>query len=128
MSNKIKMSVVLSACFAASIFTTSCYRDVTVPELAPEVNTEISFSADIIPIYNSECTSCHSSGGTAPDLTVSSAYSSSLNYVNTGSPENSELYQRLAGLGAKPVMPPGGANQANAATVLAWIKQGAKNN
>ncbi len=114
---------------AASIFT-SCYKDVTVPTTAPEVTKDISFSTDVLPIFTSNCASCHSTGGQAPDLTAANAYNSVTggDYLDLSTPTNSELYMRMAGLGSEGVMPPSGANPANAATVLAWIKQGAKNN
>lgn len=128
MSKRIKLSVVLSV-FAAGIFT-SCYKDVTVPQAAPEVTKDVSFSADVLPIFTSNCASCHSAGGQAPELTEANAYSSVTDgdYLDLTTPTNSELYMRMAGLGSEGVMPPSGPNPANAATVLAWIKQGAKNN
>lgn len=128
MSNKIKSSFVVSV-LAATILT-SCYRDRTVPEVAPEVTKDVSYAADVQPIFNNNCTGCHKSGGQAPDLSAANSYGalSGSDLIDLGSPANSEIYQRMAGLGSKPAMPPGGINAGNAAIVLAWIKQGAKNN
>ena len=130
MSNKIKIKLaVILPVLAVSIFT-SCYRDATVPQVAPEVTKDISFSGDVLPIFSSNCISCHKSGGQAPDLTSANAYSvlTAGTLLNLSAPSSSVLYLRMAGLGGSAVMPPSGANAGNAATVLAWIKQGAKNN
>jgi hypothetical protein len=116
------------------IFVTGCYKVTTVKiENQPEITEPVSFSNDIIPIFNESCnmSGCHSSGGTNPDLTADKAYNSLIdgNYVNLEEPENSELYLWLTGKRALP-MPVGGPNNPSNINqlVLAWIKQGAENN
>ena len=88
----------------------------------------VSFATQIQPIFNNNCISCHKSGGPSPNLTSGSAYSqiNRSKYINITSPSQSLLYRRLA---------PGGGysghkkvTDAQAALVLSWIKQGAKNN
>lgn len=109
----------------------SCYYDATLEPLTPEVTTDVSFSKDIVPIFNQSCNSsgCHNAGGVSPDLTPANAYNSlnSGNYINVASPEDSELYRWMRGQRGLP-MPLSGPDANYNATVLAWIKQGALNN
>ena len=113
------------------IYLSGCYYDATLPPLVPEVDTEVSFSKDIIPIFNASCngSGCHNTGGTKPDLTAANAYNSlkNGNYFNTTTPESSELYKWMKGEKNLP-MPLSGPNSEYNAKVLAWIKQGALNN
>ena len=116
----------------AVLMLAGCYKDKTlVFDTGAEITRPVSFSGDIIPIFNKSCngSGCHSSGGIAPDLTVSNAYTSMQNgnYINTQAPENSELYQWMIGNKGTP-MPTDGSNKDYNSLVLAWIKQGAQNN
>jgi len=108
-----------------------CYYDQVLPAEPVGDVGEMSFSGDIIPIFNASCnaTGCHSQGGLKPDLSSGNAYSSltSGGYVNTGTPGNSSLYQWMSGKKALP-MPLSGPNATYNAKVLAWIEQGALNN
>ena len=109
-----------------------CYKDRTVIfDTGEEITRPVSFAADIIPIFDASCngSGCHNKGGKTPDLTSSNAFNSLTigNYVNTGTPESSELYLWMTGKKASP-MPPNGINKDYNALVLAWIKQGAQNN
>lgn len=112
------------------LFTTSCYYDEVLP-VTIEVTEDVSFSADIIPVFDANCSisGCHSTGGEEPDLTATNAFSqlNEHNLINTGNPEASELYQWMIG-NEDLVMPPSGSNATNNALVLAWIKQGALDN
>lgn len=112
----------------------SCTESTTlVIDNSPAVTKTVSFSSDIIPIFNSSCSvpGCHNSGGKVPDLTASKAYASLTigNYLNLGAPDQSVLYLYLTGK-KSPQMPLGAApNPSNLNNlVLAWIQQGAKNN
>lgn len=89
---------------------------------------KIIFSTDILPIFNkgNNCTACHKTGGQSPNLTAENAYNSlnSTRYINPGTPGDSKIYT---------VPDPGGSHYkkytaAQAALVLGWISQGAKNN
>jgi hypothetical protein len=128
---RIKIKILLLV-IVAGFMTASCKYDWIIPEEVPEIdpndpNQEISFSGEILPIFNSgnNCTACHN-GSQAPDLREESAYSSlnSTRYINKTSPEESRIY-------AIP-HPDGGHYKTYTATeaalVLAWIQQGAKNN
>ena len=109
----------------------SCSYDNIVEPAPPNPTDTVSFSQQIEPIFNSGnyCTSCHTTGVQAPDLTTGNAYTSiiNMNLVNTSSPETSTLYWYVS--------PENNADHTwkkytttQAALVLLWIQQGAKNN
>ena len=86
---------------------------------------DVSFSAEIAPIFDSKCTSCHYTGNQNPDLTPENAYNSinSSRYINTSDPASSLIYTKPS--------PDGNHiqySEAEAALVLTWITQGAQNN
>lgn len=109
----------------------ACYYDEVLPVDAVGDVGEVSFSKDIIPIFNASCnsTGCHNQGGQKPNLTPTNAYSSltSGGYIDKNSPESSSLYQWMNGEKSLP-MPLSGPNATYNAKVLAWIEQGALNN
>lgn len=119
-----------SVLFLASVLN-SCFYDEIVPEPQRVIQGGVSFSDNIIPILNSDCnySGCHNSGGVPPDLSPSAAYNVlvSGNYVNTDSPEDSELYQWMLGNRGL-VMPVSGTNSFYNSMILQWITEGAKNN
>lgn len=128
----IAIAVVLVA--MCTLLMTGCYKVVTVNNLTgEEVARPVSLSDDVIPIFSQSCaiSGCHNSGGIKPDLSPDKVYGSLLNgnYVDLDSPENSEIYLWLTGKRATP-MPVGATNNPSNINqlVLAWIKQGAKNN
>ncbi len=118
------------------VVMTGCQKDTTLiikPQLE-EITDTVSFIKDLVPIFTKNCalSNCHADGGRAPNLTASKAYNSLINdpdYINIKDPESSELYERLTGK-IIPAMPFGSTNNPSNinALVLAWIKQGAKNN
>jgi len=128
--NKIIAAVLMGALFLVQ----ACTKNTTVYlDNSAEITTDVSFSKDIVPIFNSKCSisGCHNTGGHIPDLTTEKAYSGIINgnYADLATPANSSLYLWLTG--KKPTaMPVGGtSNPSNVnQLVLAWIKQGAKNN
>lgn len=116
---------------AAALFT-GCYKDKTVLfDTGAEITRTVSYAGDILPIFNNSCNTsgCHSSGGVAPDLSAPNAFTSLTNkgLLNITEPTKSELYLWMAGKKGTP-MPTSGVNKDYNALVLAWIKQGAKNN
>jgi hypothetical protein len=132
MSKKILgMGLLLIASFI--LIMISCTKNTTVPiDNAPAITTTVSFSKDIQPILTKSCavSGCHS-GSVAPNLSAATAFNAleSGNYLNTTTPENSIVYLWLTGKKAV-TMPAGSANNPSNinALMLAWIKQGAKNN
>jgi hypothetical protein len=99
-----------------------------VEEEPVEVPETVSFSNDIIPIFERGCNAgvCHGSGGVIPELTPDNAYTSLFdnNQIDLNVPENSILYTKMA--------PGGSMNKYTEAGdiefVLAWIQQGALDN
>ncbi len=109
-----------------------CYKDRTlITDTGTEITRPVSFTNDIIPLFNSSCNTsgCHSTGGKAPDLSASNALTSLTtgDYLNTATPESSTIYLWMAGKKSTP-MPVSGINKDFNALILAWIKQGAQNN
>jgi hypothetical protein len=96
-----------------------------VDPVLPEV---VSFSADIIPLFEKSCnsTGCHATGGIPPDLTPAKAYSDlfARNQIDLATPENSKLYTKCASGGSMfKYTKPGDPE-----LILKWIQEGAKNN
>jgi len=111
----------------------SCTKDTTVIiDNTPEITKTVSFSKDIQPIFNNSCATagCHS-GKQAPNLSAATSYVALTTggYLNTGTPNTSVVYLWLTGKEAV-AMPSGATNNPSNINglMLAWIKQGAKNN
>ena len=114
------------------LFLSGCYKDKTLlSESGPVITKTVSFANDLIPIFGKSCSlsGCHATGGHVPDLSAANAYNSlkTGNYFNTNQPEKSEIYLWLTGKKTTQ-MPVGGMRKDINAMVIAWIKQGAKNN
>ena len=112
----------------------SCYEVATVlPDTNVEITTDVSFKTDIVPVLNQNrsMSGCHSTGGIKPDLSDANAFSSleKGGYWDSNTPENSSIYLWLTGKKSS-IMPPNGNNNPSNINqyMLAWIKQGAKNN
>ena len=121
----------IALALSMTLFLSQCYYDQIVYEEPEPPAGDISFLNEIIPIFNASCniSGCHNTGGIAPDLSPAKAYNAlfSGSYIDRDVPENSELYQWMAGNRGLS-MPISGPNATYNATVLQWIKQGAKNN
>ena len=103
-----------------------CYYD-KYEETDPAV--QVSFTADIQPIFDTHCTSCHPAIAASPDLSPDNSYSSINNgtYILPNDLSGSVLYQRL--LGNPSIMPPAGSLSASEINLVrSWIEQGALNN
>lgn len=128
------LTIALAVTTIAIIVISGCAKDDTlVIGQSVDVNTTVSFSKDLIPLFSKNCalSGCHVKGGVAPDLEASTAYSqlTSMGLYNTNNPTTSIIYQRLMGV-KTPAMPLNGASNPGNINgyVLAWIKQGANNN
>ena len=120
--------IFISLLFLAG-FSSCQYENPYVTPINPQ--TKVSFSKDIQPIFTGtdNCVACHDGVNENPDLKPGSAYQSimSMNLVDTTSPESSLIYWE-----------PNPDNTAahtwqkysasEAALILQWIKQGAKDN
>lgn len=115
------------------VLISSCRYDTLVqPVIPPPDPTEIiSFTKDIEPIFdnNSNCTSCHNTGGELPDLTAGYAFSSitDLGLVNISDPVSSSIYW-IPNLDNSSNHTWKKYTNVQAQYVLQWIKQGALNN
>ncbi|MEI6507156.1 MAG: hypothetical protein WCO54_01650 [Bacteroidota bacterium] len=137
LKNRNILSSILAVIFAGVIILSGCVKDVTVikkPTVAV-ISRPVSFSKEILPILTTSCAKagCHALGGHVPILTADKAYSSLINdpdFIKTDDPENSQVYLRLTGkiVPAMPMDKPGSDPSSINELVLAWIKQGAKNN
>lgn len=124
---KISKSIGPSIITSIMLCLSGCYYD-ELTENIP-IDTNVSFKMDIQPIFTNNCTSCHPSLVSSPDLTDGNSYNSITNgiYIVPNSVDASLLYQRL--LGDPSVMPPSGSlPKAQIALVEMWIEQGALNN
>ncbi len=89
-----------------------------------QTDREISFTKDILPIFQEFAGGCH---GTSGGLSLET-YEGVMKVIVPGQPENSKLWKRLNGIGG-PTMPPSGKlNEDLLQMIYLWIKQGAKNN
>lgn len=116
------MLLILNACF---------YDEVIPVEQSVGDVGNITFTADLIPIFNASCnmSGCHNKGGQKPNLNPENAYPNLTtgSYIDTANPENSLLYQKMKGNKGTP-MPVSGSNATYNAKVLKWIELGALNN
>ena len=110
--------------------TTPTTTNTTPP--AQQLPAVVSFSTNIVPIFNSYCNSIGCHAATAPaaglNLTPASAYGSLMakHETYTVNPTGSNLYIEIA----NGEMPKGGPslNNYNQQLILKWIQQGALNN
>lgn len=133
MSHKKITIAALMVCGSVFILA-GCYKDKTVLlGNTDEITTPVSFVNQLVPIFNKSCnmSGCHNSGGQVPDLTINNAYRAikEQSLIDLADPKNSEIMGWLTGT-IKPAMPLGAqTNPSNInGLMLAWIKQGAKNN
>jgi len=120
--NKIRQILAAILLIAAVGGFSSCEKyQFTLPVADPDLT--VYFAADVQPIFNNSCVSCHG-GATAPDLREGKSYNilTSRGYVNLPG-ETSRLYAKMT------------ANDHAARStatekgkVLNWINQGALNN
>jgi hypothetical protein len=131
----VKIIIIITAVVLCWLLIAGCEKNITltIRPATVEVTDTVSFTKDLVPIFAKNCalSGCHATGGHVPNLMADKAYNSlgNGNFVNLITPENSIIYERLTGK-LSPSMPLGGAsNPSNInALILAWIKQGAKNN
>ena len=130
-----KIIIGIGLIFIAAIVLTiaGCSKTTTVlVDNSPAITETVQFSKTIVPILTKSCagSGCHS-GSVSPNLSEATAYNALVtgNFINLGTPANSELYLWLTGKRSA-TMPLSSANNPSNinALILAWIKQGAKNN
>jgi mono/diheme cytochrome c family protein len=124
----MKTSVILAIFTLTLAFViTSCQYDFVVepelPTIDPDI--EISFKDEIAPIFAAaNCLNCHG-GNISPNLTAAAAYNSIVpNLVDLNNPQESRIVTHASPNSNHAQK----YNAAQAALLLAWIEQGAKNN
>lgn len=111
----------LLAVFSCLVFMTACEYSY----IDPIPIEDVSFKADIIPIFEDNCIACHN-GGQFPDLRPENAYGElfSEDYlIDTITPENSVLYTKLLTGFHKDK-----CSDNDKGKILKWIELGAKDN
>jgi len=129
MTMRIKQLITIAGLLLLTTFQACQYEYIIpdVPVIDPEV--PVKFSEQIAPIFSNSdnCTACHKTGATAPDLTAANAYSSIVPaLVSTTDPESSLIY-----VFANPSSDTHNWKKltaGEAALILTWIQQGAQNN
>ncbi|HMM11679.1 MAG TPA: hypothetical protein PKE03_06255 [Bacteroidales bacterium] len=123
-------AVFMALTLIVAALISSCQYEFIEPErIIIDPTVEIKFAQEIAPIFsnNNACTACHRTGATPPDLTAERAYNAIVPaYVNTANPEQSSIYWF-----AHPNSTTHNWKKltlSEAALILEWIKQGAKNN
>lgn len=119
-------SLIAIAAIASMTLLGGCEYEFVEPEFIPPPTDTVSFSTDIMPIFNTSCnmSGCHAAGAFAPDLSPANAYSNLQNgFINTADPSSSLIYTAMATGSMKSFTTP-----AEASVVLGWIQQGALNN
>lgn len=115
--------------FAACQYETINLADLPEPEPI-DTTVDLSFVNEIIPIFttNNNCTSCHTTGKTAPDLSAANAYQSLVSggFVVANNPEGSAIYTFPNPTASTHVWKHYTARQAE--LIFTWINQGAQNN
>lgn len=112
-----------------SLFITGCKYDFILPVKVEPLSGPVSFAKQVAPIFStdSKCTSCHKTGGQAPDLTSASAYASVVpGLINAATPAQSVIYAFPAPATSTHNWKKYSAGEAT--IILAWITEGAKNN
>lgn len=132
----MKILRLLMALTVVTLLFSQCRYSFIVPEDVIIIDPtdpdapQVSFASDIVPIFatGNLCTSCHTTGKQAPDLTAANAFASinSSRYINSATPEESKIYLYPNPNSATHMQKKFNATQA--ATILLWIQQGAKNN
>jgi hypothetical protein len=118
---KFLFGVLLSA-----IFLYACENENIVPESSPPPTGSVSFSKDIVPIFNAKCIACHKNNGQTPNLAANPYQSlTSGGYIDTATPASSKLYVKLSSSNSSHS---GRSTAAEQAKILYWIQKGAENN
>ncbi len=118
-----RLFYLLSAGMLAGILLLGSCEKVVYPPLDIELPDTVSYSLDIQPIWDDNCTNCHG-GQRRPDLRQGNSYHSLIDggYINTSVPEESKLIKKLYGTHDSR------ATEADKQLILLWIQEGAKNN
>lgn len=126
----MKKLIIIFIVLAFVVSLDGCIYDFIAPEetVPPDTTVVVSYATQIQPIFDNNCILCHRSGGTSPNLTSGSSYSqiNTAKFINATSPSQSLIYRRVIPAGGFSGHPT--VSSAQAALILSWLQQGAKNN
>ena len=109
---------------------TGCKYNWILPEEVEPPNPDgnpVSYATQVQPIFTAKCVGCHNTGGTAPDLTTGKSYSQVVPaHVNLSAPAESDIYKFPSPTSTVHTWKKYSTSEA--ALVLTWIEEGAKNN
>ncbi len=110
---------VLTVILVACEYKTILIADVEVPE-------EVSFQNHVIPVFEQNCISCHSSQAFPPILLEEVAYNNLYNegYLVAGKPDESKLLNKINSGHPNALVPTDEEKE----IIRLWIEQGAQNN
>jgi hypothetical protein len=129
----MKFRLLLHFCLLVFFLTliSSCeygFIEFETVEPDPDPDVELSFSDEIIPIFNNKCnmTGCHTAGHFAVDLTPENAWQDihDKGLLDLENPANSSFYTKLV----EPGTHDNRSLPAEQQKILQWITEGAKNN
>ena len=127
MINKNILNLSLIVMMVLVTFLQSCYYDVA-EELYPNPpacdTTNVSYSEDVWPIINANCTSCHSGGAPGGNVSLED-YDDIVRAA-----ENGSLLGTIKHEDGWSPMPKGGGqlNDCDIATIESWVNDGTPNN
>jgi len=126
LTSRLSMAITILG-IAVLTLLSGCEYEYVEPEVGPPPPEVVSFSTDIMPIFNASCnmSGCHAAGAFDPDLSPANAYSSLIDgdFINATDPASSLIYTSMASGTMKSFSTISEAN-----LVLAWIQKGALNN
>jgi hypothetical protein len=129
--NIMKKRLIFLFTVLLALVVSGCKYDFILPVPVVPVPAGVKFSSQVAPIFTTgdKCTSCHKPGGAkpSPDFTAGSAYASIVPaLVNLASPEQSMIYTFPGPTTSTHTWKKLTAGEA--AIILQWINEGAKNN
>ena len=118
---KLRRTMVALVVMIAAAGFSSCEKFEVQP-IPFDANAAWHFQADIQPVFNANCVTCHN-GSRSPDLRDGKSYSAlSKGYVNSPA-ESSRLYVKITSTDHLPR-----TSDSQKLMILNWIKQGTLNN
>ena len=125
----------MSILIGMTAFFSCTYQKGDLPTVGCSLPNTVSFSQDLLPIFNTQCSlsGCHTASAHAGSLNLeaTAAYSQLLasghGYVDTLNPDFSILYNRLSAT-SNPMPASGRLDDCKIQLILKWIQQKAKNN
>jgi hypothetical protein len=120
--------VCLVLVLTGGLLLVGCYKDVNIPAVPPNYEGPpqfVSYSKELSPLFNDQCSGCHKAGGPHPHLTSDVSYNEIVNggFVNLVVPKESILYIQING-NMQQYIPSASDRQ----KVYDWIRNGCPNN